>query len=286
MHVLFVHPNFPAQFRYLAPRLAGDFGWRCSFASQNAKAADVPGVERLLYHRDGGPGPGHHVCTRYFEGAVGHVHGVYEALKARPDIQPDLVIAHSGFGSSLFLPQLYDAPVINFFEYFCRPVGQILGYRPELGLTEQEVLCSRTHNAMILLDLDNCDRGWCPNFAQRDTLPKEYHSKIDVIPEGVDTDIYRRRECAGRRLPDGTLVPAGTRVVTYVARGFELTRGFDIFLRAAKRIAEQVPDALFVVAGTDRPHYGADKRLTAERSLRAAMFEGGEFDKTRFHFTG
>jgi glycosyltransferase involved in cell wall biosynthesis len=173
---------------------------------------------------------------------------VYEALKVRPDIQPDLVVAHSGFGTSLFLPHLYDAPVINFFEYFFRPVGQNLGYRPELGLSEEDVLRSRTTNAMTLLDLDNCDRGWCPNRAQRDVLPKEYHDKIRVLPEGVDTNLYRRRERLDRRLPDGTVVPAGTRIVTYVARGFELTRGFDVFMKAARLIAAEVPEALFVVA--------------------------------------
>jgi hypothetical protein len=37
MHVLFVHSNFPARFRYLAPRLARDFGWRCTFATRNAR---------------------------------------------------------------------------------------------------------------------------------------------------------------------------------------------------------------------------------------------------------
>jgi hypothetical protein len=152
MHVLFAHPNFPAQFRYLAPRLASDLGWRCSFATENTKAPELAGVERVVYRRDGGPGPGNHVCTRYFEGAVRHAHGVYEALKARPDIQPDLVVAHSGFGSSLFLPHLYDAPVINFFEYFFRPVGQNLGYRPELGLSEEDVLRSRGLENGTLLD--------------------------------------------------------------------------------------------------------------------------------------
>ena len=48
MHVLFVHRNYPAQFRYLAPRLARDFGWRCTYATHNAKAPDVPGVERVV----------------------------------------------------------------------------------------------------------------------------------------------------------------------------------------------------------------------------------------------
>ena len=49
MHVLFVHQNFPAQFQCVAPRLAADYGWRCTFATRNTKGPDLPGVERVQY---------------------------------------------------------------------------------------------------------------------------------------------------------------------------------------------------------------------------------------------
>src|SRR2546428_10054827 len=111
MNILFVHQNYPAQFRYLAPRLASEFGWRCTFATRNTKAPNLPGVDRIVYRLNSGPTHANHFCTRAFEAAVGHAHAAYDALKARGDIRPDLVVAHSGFGSSLFLPHLYDAPV-------------------------------------------------------------------------------------------------------------------------------------------------------------------------------
>src|SRR5690348_1876680 len=110
MHVLFVHQNFPAQFRYIAPRLVKDFGWKCTFVTER-KQGDLPGVEKVLYTSRGGATKANHICTRNFENAVAHAHGVYETLKSRPEIQPDLVVAHAGFGSSLFLPYLYDAPI-------------------------------------------------------------------------------------------------------------------------------------------------------------------------------
>jgi glycosyltransferase involved in cell wall biosynthesis len=285
MHVLFVHQNFPAQFRCVAPRLAADCGWDCTFVTANDAAPDLPGVRRVVYPRPVAPDAT--PLTRRFHENVGHAHAVYAALKARPEVRPDLVVAHSGFGSSLFLPQLYDAPVVNFFEFFYRPVGQDLGYRPELPLTERSLLYCRVHNAMILLDLENCDRGWCPNSSQREAFPPEFHGKIDVMPEGVDTDLYAwRPKARGRRLPDGTWIDDRTRVVTYVSRGLELQRGFDVFLRAARRVYEQVPDVLFVVVGRDRAFYGGDRKLTGDVSLREALFATGEFDPARFHFTG
>jgi glycosyltransferase involved in cell wall biosynthesis len=233
--------------------------------------------------------------------------GVYEALKARPDIRPDVVVAHSGFGSSLFLPHLYDAPIVNFFEYYYHADGGAFRFRPEFPVTEADVLRSGPNNAMILLDLQRCDRGWCPNFAQRDVMPGEFHSKIEVIPEGVDTELYRRkfeirnsksetnpnqenpndRNGSGARvLPDGTVVPAGTRIVTYVSRGFELMRGFDVFMEAARRTYQTFPNVLFVVAGTDRACYLSDGKLTGGVPLRRRLFETGEFDRSRFRFTG
>ena len=148
MHVLFVHSNFPAQFRYLAPRLVRDYGWRCSFVTRNATAPAIPGVERIVYARRGGAGPGNHPCTRYFEDTVRDAHGVYEAMKRRPDIKPDLVVAHSGFGSSLFLPHLYDAPVINFFEYFFHATGGAFNFRPEIPVAEADVMRAKPSNSM------------------------------------------------------------------------------------------------------------------------------------------
>ena len=187
MHVLFVHQNFPAQFRFIAPRLARDYGWTCTFVTRNGKAPDVPGVRRVLYRPAYGATAATPTEVGTFQNAVGHARGVYEAMKRRPDVKPDVVVAHSGFGSSLFLPYLYDAPVVNFFEYFYRPVGQDMGYRRELPVTERMLLRSPCRNAIILLDLDNCERGWCPNESQRGLFPPEYRDKVvnpRLAPEG------------------------------------------------------------------------------------------------------
>ena len=72
MHVLFVHQNFPAQFRCIAPRLAQNFGWRCTFATRNAVVAASPGVEKVLYRLRGGAHALSHHCTRGFENEIAH----------------------------------------------------------------------------------------------------------------------------------------------------------------------------------------------------------------------
>ena len=97
MHVLYVHQNFPAQFGHVAERLARRPGWKCTFVSRTADGRRE-GIERIPYRLRGGATAQNHFCSRTFENAVWHCDGVYEALKARPDVRPDLVVAHSAFG--------------------------------------------------------------------------------------------------------------------------------------------------------------------------------------------
>src|ERR1700722_6518436 len=175
MHVLFVHQNFPSQFRYIAPRLMKEYDWQCSFCTERAEG-EMPGVRKILYKTRGGATVANSIFTRNFGNAVAHTPRGFEAMKQNPDVKPDLVIAHPGFGSSLFLPFLYDAPVINFLEFLYSPVGQDLGFRPEMPVGETELLRSRTNNAMILLDVVNCDRGWTPTHYQKAFFPLELQS--------------------------------------------------------------------------------------------------------------
>ncbi|MGH7169521.1 MAG: hypothetical protein ACRELG_04500 [Gemmataceae bacterium] len=72
-----------------------------------------------------------HYCSHTFENAVWHTHAVYDALRARPDIRSDLIVGHSGFGSTLFLRELYDCPLVNYFEYFYLPHDSDMDFRPD-----------------------------------------------------------------------------------------------------------------------------------------------------------
>ena len=112
MHVLFLHQNFPAQFRYIVPRLVSEFGWRCTFMTSREEGS-LPGIEKILYRCTSGATKANHICTRNFENTVHEAYAVFETLKPRRDLKPDLIVAHTGFGSSVFLPFLYDAPLIT-----------------------------------------------------------------------------------------------------------------------------------------------------------------------------
>jgi glycosyltransferase involved in cell wall biosynthesis len=90
----------------------------------------------------------------------------------------------------------------------------------------------------------------------------------------------------GSRRIAGRDIPPDTRIVTYVSRGFESMRGFDIFMRVAERLCELRRDVIFVCVGTDRICYGGDLKHIQEPSFREHVLNAGNYDLDRFIFTG
>ncbi|MBM3980277.1 MAG: glycosyltransferase [Planctomycetes bacterium] len=285
MHVLFVHQNFPAQFGPFAFRLAAMPGYRCTFVS-NKQEGTVRGVQCVKYALAGGATAQTHHASRTFENGVWHASGVHDALAMRPDIRPDVIVGHSGFGSTLFLRDLYPGvPVVNLFEYFYRTEDSDMDFRPDFPPRPEDRPRARARNAMILLDLDHCDLGYCPTAWQLSRFPAEYRPKLRVLFDGIDTDLWKPDPAAPRAVA-GRPVPAGTKLVTYVARGFESMRGFDIFMRAAKKLCARRNDVLFAVVGADRVCYGGDARFTGGKTFKEWVLAQDDYDLSRFVFTG
>ena len=306
MHVLFVHPNFPAQFGHVAHHLVERHGWRCTFVSETP-AARIPlehgrVIEKIQYKAPGGATRHNHFCSRTFENTVWHCDGVLRALAGRPDVTPDLIVGHSGFGSTLFLRELFpDVPVVNLFEFYYRPhePESDMTFRRDLNwpLGPDKFLRSRCRNAMILLDLQNCQVGYCPTRFQQSRFPGEYADKLRVVFDGIDRRFWHGHGEAlrpalpqrGPRTVCGVRLPAGARVLTYCSRGFESMRGFDVFMRAVRRITQARSDVHVFVVGTDRVAYGGDEQHTGGRTFMQWTLDLPDvqgFARDRVHFRG
>ena len=300
MRILYVHQNFPAQFGHIASHLANELKWECTFVSETP-AGIAGGVEKIQYRLAGGATQQNHFCSRTFENTIWHCDAVYQAMKQKKGYKPDLIVAHSGFGSTLFLRELYpDVPCINLFEYYYKPHGidSDMDFRHDLGwkLEDQKFQRSRCRNAMILLDLQNCDAAYAPTQFQKSRFPAEYLPKIEVIFDGIAREVYHgfgeslrppvdKREV---RTICGVSIPATARIVTYVSRGFESMRGFDIFIRVANRIARENPDVIFMIVGTDRIAYGGDASYIGDAKTFKAWVLANHppVDPARFAFLG
>jgi glycosyltransferase involved in cell wall biosynthesis len=266
--------------------LVAERGWKCTFVSEKPPGT-AGGVDNIQYRPRGGATEGTHFLSRTFENGIWHAAGVYEAMKpVSAAIRPDLIVGHSGWGSTIFLRELWpDVPVINYFEYFYRPDDSDLDFRPDVPVAEVDRLRSPARNAMILLDMEYCAAGYAPTHYQHGLMPEAYRPKIRVIHDGIDTTLWKPAANPERRI--GSLrLGEGERLVTYVSRGFEMMRGFDVFMRAAKRICDADPAVRFVVVGSDRVAYGGDLRHTGGRSFKDHVLAQDDYDLDRIHFVG
>ena len=305
MNIVFVHKEYPGQYGHLAHLLAECHGDDCTFVynrlptryeqrggdqviglqSPPAGRRDpvLRGVRMLRYESRGASGETNPFAL-HFDIAMWHNQAVYEALKARPEIRPDLVVGHAGFGTALFLADLYDCPFIAYCEYFHRTRNCDLDFRPEFPPSDYDKLRSRTLNATTLLNLEASTAGISPTEWQRSTFPAEFQPKIRTIFDGIDTSFWYRREPLKKVM--GRTIPREAKVVTYVSYGFEPTRGFDVFMRVARRICEARDDVIFVVVGADRMYYGQQQPRLGTPSFREHVMAQEDYDLDRFLFTG
>jgi glycosyltransferase involved in cell wall biosynthesis len=293
-----VHPQFPGQFGHIASYLVDKSGCRVTFVSRSAPGV-VAGIEKIQYLLAGGATMDTNFCSRPFENAVWNCDAVYRALKARPDLHPDMIVGHSGFGSTLFLRELYpNVPEVNLFEYFYNPDSPDgdMNFRHDLDTVVEDMhrQRARCRNAMTLLDLNHCTAAYTPTRFQHSLFPREYASKLQVVHSGVDRGVFysddgRARPnppLAGMRRIAGISLPTTTRIVSYASRGFESIRGFDLFLRSAKLLMQRYPDVLFFVVGSDRAGTSDYENIGEHKSFKEWALAQEEYDLTRFVFTG
>jgi hypothetical protein len=115
VNILFVHQNFPGQFRHLAPALVAR-GDRVAALHMN-DAPEMDGVELVRSRPDPAAAPAGHRWTRDLDAKVIRGEASLRAARALADsgFVPDVVVAHPGWGESLFLKQLWPAAKLGVY---------------------------------------------------------------------------------------------------------------------------------------------------------------------------
>ena len=286
MKIVFMHQNFPGQYKHLARFLAADSDNDVRFVTK-PKAVEIPGVAKHTYklHREPRKGVHHYIAS--LEKAILHGQAAARVLLALKNngYKPDIIFAHPGWGESLYAKDVYpDVPLLNYFEFYYRAVGSDVGFDPELAPTLDDFCRIRTKNTANLLSLEACDAGISPTKWQRKQFPQEYLYKISQIHDGVDTKVARPDGEARLELPNGKTVGRGDEVVTYVARNLEPYRGFPIFMRAVEEVCKRRPHCQIVIVGGDGVSYG--RRPPKGKTYRSIALSEVTIDPDRVHFLG
>ena len=276
MRFLFVHQNFPGQYRHLAAHYArqGHDVVAVGEKANLARTARVPGVRLLGYDA---PSPVSGGWDASVSRAIHRGRRVAAgcAQLRRAGFVPEVVFAHIGWGEALFLKDVFpEAQIILYCEFFYRSRGGDLGFDAEFPATPEKLLHLRVMNAPLLMALDACDLGMAPTRWQHHQFPAAHKPRIAVIHDGIDTDLVR---------PSGAAEPE---LITYVARNLEPYRGFHSFMRAIPEIQRRRPKARIAIVGGDEVSYSP--RLPAGQTYRSRLLAelGERIDLSRVEFLG
>lgn len=287
MNILFLHPNFPAQFRHIATVLAKDSQNKVAFGTTR-EDGELPGVRKIIYKPHREPGNKTHHYIKNLESAVLHGQAVYNIADrlGKNGFIPDVVYGHSGWGPTMFIRDIYpDARFVCYFEWFYRSEGSDVGFDPNIRMNRDTLPRVRMKNAAILTDLYSCDCGISPTLWQKQQFPVEFKNKIAVIHDGIDTSYFSSNQGAELHLPSINLDLRGIKeIVTYVARGMEPYRGFPQFMEAVEILQKRRPNCHAVIVGSDKVFYGS--RLSGGKTFKQYMLEKLSLDESRIHFTG
>ena len=285
--ILFIHPNFPAQFRHLATVLGRDPQYEVVYATKRQEG-QITGVQKVIYQPSREAKPETHHYVRNLENAVLQGQALYRiaADLKKQGFYPDIVYGHSGWGPTLFIKDVFPrATFLCYFEWFYRAYGSDADFDPSDPLSADDVARIRVKNAPILIDLFSCDRGLCPTKWQQQQFPPEYRQKITVLHDGVDTDYFQPQENSKLFLPRIELdLSKVEEIVTYVARGMEPYRGFPQLIETIAILQKRRPQTHFVIVGDNRVAYG--KQLPKGQNYKDLMLEKFPLDLERVHFTG
>ncbi|MFP5238889.1 MAG: glycosyltransferase [Acidobacteriota bacterium] len=286
--VLFIHYDFPSQFRGLVAHYLARPGVRVAAIQQACASAPFEGVHYATYQVAGQPPAGTHAYARNLEAQVRRGAAVLEAaarLRAQ-GVVPDLIYVHPGWGEALFLEQAFpEAKRIVYCEFYYRMSGADVGFDPEFPAPPELGPVLAMQNTAVLHALNACHAAVSPTLWQKQGHPAHWRPLIEVIHEGIDTDLVRPDPSAALHLGPGLpVLRAGDEVVTFVSRDLEPYRGFHTFMRALPELLARRPGCRVLVVGKDGPGYGPNppEGLT----WRQKHLAENRIDLSRVHFLG
>lgn len=290
-NILFIHQNFPGQFRHIIQHLAKRNDTNLLGIGLDTAPGIVNRIPLIKYKLHREPTPKIHPYARSFEQAVLYGQQVLKELLTlkQQGYKPDVIVAHPGWGETLFVKEVFpEAKLIHFCEFYYHLQGADIGFDPEYSMVDiDDKARIKMRNALHLLNLENCDVAISPTKWQHSLHPKTYQTKINVIHEGIDTQMLKPNPNVELKFQSGVTLKQGDPVITYVARNLEPYRGFHIFMRALPELLKQNPTAHVIIVGGNEVSYGS--KPTDEANWKTKLLKENPISQQaikRVHFLG
>lgn len=273
--ILFIHQNFPGQFKFLAPALADKGHEVLALTPRKGAAGTRLGVNVLPYSVVRGTAPDVHPWVCDIEAKVIRAEACFRAALQlrRQGFVPDVIVAHPGWGESMFLKDVWPEARLGIYaEFFYLPVGADVGFDPEFKAAATLATAPRLRlkNVNNVLNFEVADAAISPTHWQADTFPMPLRSKISVVHDGIDTRKVGPNPDARFEVNADLVLTRRDEVVTFVNRNLEPYRGCHSFIRSLPELLERRPKAQVLVVGGDGVSYGLapDEARFGKRSWR------------------
>ena len=261
MKILFIHQNFPGQFKFLAPTLVQQGHEVVAMIMQKIDLEVWQGIKLVSYLPSRSSTPSIHPWVSDFETKTIRGEACYRAaLKLKnAGFMPDVIIAHPGWGESLFLKDVWPESKLGIYcEFYYHAQGADVGFDPEFPNKDDSEICRlRLKNLNHLLHFEVADAGISPTHWQASTFPADFKSKITVIHDGIDTQVVAPNSSVTLTLNGNVTLTKQDEVITFVNRNLEPYRGYHIFMRALPALLKKRPNAIVLIVGGDDVSYGA-----------------------------
>lgn len=260
MKILFVHQNFPGQFKHLAPELKNNHGHdvRVLTINTNSNLIDLTAVR---YKPARASSRQIHPWLLDMESKVIRGEAAFLAAVAMRDegFYPDVIVAHPGWGESLFLMDVWpEAKLSLYCEFYYQADKNEVNFDPEFAKSAVTEPCRlRIKNANHDLQFGLATRALSPTQFQRSTFPIPFRNSIDVIHDGIDTQLLAPNADVELRINNSLVINRFSEIITFVNRNLEPLRGYHIFMRALPEILRRRPNAKVIIVGGDDVSYGA-----------------------------
>ena len=301
MNILFIHQNFPGQFKHLASALTS-LGHQVKAMTMNAiKHSQWQGVQLLPYTAQRSSTPNIHPWVADFETKVVRAEACLRAAMQLKNVgfEPDIIIAHPGWGESLFIKDVWPTARLGIYcEFFYQPQGCDVGFDPEFAASDigdaARILLKNTNN---LLHFAIADAALSPTHWQASTFPEPFRSRISVVHDGIDTDALAPNPKVQMTLTtsqgEQIKLTRQSEIITFVNRNLEPYRGYHTLMRALPDILKQRPQARVLLVGASGVSYGArpDTAQHGNKSWKDVFADEvrgriSDADWSRVHFLG
>jgi len=289
MKILIVHQNFPGQFKHLYIELLKDPQNQVTAFTMNSFVSSHANLRVVSYQAAKGSSKDVHPWVAETETKVIRGDAAFRAAMnlKREGFEPDLILAHPGWGESLFLKQVWPtAKLIIYCEFHYSSKGADVGFDPEFPPVDEGDVCRlRMKNVNNFLHFDIADVGISPTEWQKSTFPEPFRSKIRVVHDGIDTNVVKPNPKVALQIGTHRLTRADE-IITFVNRNLEPYRGYHTFMRALPSIMQARPQARIMIVGGDGVSYGA--KPTQGQTWKQTFLDEvkDKIDLSRVHFLG